>query len=198
MIPQHSSPPERSRCTHTPVRSLTSHKCMSIQHKVPILYEYRSRERVHMNPFYMTSLQGTLPRVRMLYSPGIVTLIPDGSSPTTGGYESKTILHRSCGAQCMYPHSPSRRVNAPPGDKRMQGLVDPPDPPHSFNLLRSNRKNRPFSNPSSWAVPKTWRSSERKSFFNHFLPLRTSSRTEQVQAWKHGPEINNNSTQNKG
>ena len=173
MIPQHSSPPERSRCTHTPVRSLTSHKCMSIQHKVPILYEYRSRERVHMNPFYMPSLQGTLPRVRMLYPPGIATLIPDGSSPTTGGYESKTMLHRSCGAQCMSPHSPSRRVKTPPGDKRMQAFVGPPDSPQSFNSIHSNRKDRPFSCPPLWAIPKALMPLGRKQFLSNFFRVET-------------------------
>jgi hypothetical protein len=34
--------------------------------------------------------------------------------------------------------------------------------------------------------------------FNHFLSLRTSSRTELAQARMQGPEINNNSTKNKG
>ena len=173
MIPQHSSPPERSRCTHTPVHSRTSHKCMYIHHKVPILYEYRSRERGLMNPFYMPPLQGTLPRVRMLYPPGIATLIPDGSSPTTGGYESKTMLHRSCGAQCMCSHSPSRRVKAPPGDKRMQGLVDPPDPPHSFNFIHSKRKDRPFSCPPLWAIPKALMPLGRKQFLSNFFRVET-------------------------
>ena len=190
MIPQHSSPPERSRCTHTPVRSLTSHKCMSIQHKVPILYEYRSRERVHMNPFYMPPLQGTLPRVRMLYPPGIATLIPDGSSPTTGGYESKTILHRSCGAQCMYPHSPSRRVKAPPGDKRMQGLVDPPDPPQSFNSIHSNRKDRPFSCPPLGAIPEVLMPLGRKQFLSNFFRVETHAK-KLVSARMQRP-VNNN------
>lgn len=190
MIPQHSSPPERSRCTHTPVRSLTSHKCMSIQHKVPILYEYRSRERVHMNPFYMPPLQGTLPRVRMLYSPGIVTLIPDGSSPTTGGYESKTILHRSYGAQCMYPHSPSRRVKAPPGDKRMQGLVDPPAPPKSSNSIHSNRKDRPFSCPPLGAIPEVLMSLGRKQFLSNFFRVETHAK-KLVSARMQRP-VNNN------
>jgi len=173
MIPQHSSPPERPRCTHTPVRSRTSHKCMSIHHKVPILYEYRSRERVHMNPFYMPPLQGTLPRVRMLYPPGIATLIPDGSSPTTGGYESKTMLHRSCGAQCMSPHSPSRRVKTPPGDKRMQAFVGPPDSPQSFNSIHSNRKDRPFSCPPLWAIPKALMPLGRKQFLSNFFRVET-------------------------
>ena len=190
MIPQHSSPPERSRCTHTPVRSKTSHKCMYIHHKVPILYEYRSRERVHMNPFYMPPLQGTLPRVRMLYSPGIVTLIPDGSSPTTGGYESKTMLHRSCGAQCMCSHSPSRRVNAPPGDKRMQGLVDPPDPPHSFNFIHSKRKDRPFSCPPLGAIPEVLMPLARKPFLSNFFRVETHAK-KLVSARMQRP-VNNN------
>ena len=173
MIPQHSYPPERSRCTHTPVRSKTSHKCMYIHHKVPILYEYRSRERGRMNPFYMPPPQGTLPRVRMLYPPGIATLIPDGSSPTTGGYESKTMLHRSCGAQCMSPHSPSRRVKAPPGDKRMQAFVGPPDSPQSFNSIHSNRKDRPFSCPPLWAIPKALMPLGRKQFLSNFFRVET-------------------------
>jgi hypothetical protein len=33
---------------------------------------------------------------------------------------------------------------------------------------------------------------------NHFLYLRTSSQTERVRARMHRPEINNNSTKNKG
>ena len=173
MIPQHSSPPERPRCTHTPVRSRTSHKCMYIHHKVPILYEYRSRERGRMNPFYMPPPQGTLPRVRMLYPPGIATLIPDGSSPTTGGYESKTMLHRSCGAQCMSPHSPSRRVKTPPGDKRMQAFVGPPDSPQSFNSIHSNRKDRPFSCPPLWAIPKALMPLGRKQFLSNFFRVET-------------------------
>jgi len=173
MIPQHSYPPELSRCTHTLGRSKTSHKCMYRHHKVPILYEYRSRERGRMNPFYMPPPQGTLPRVRMLYPPGIATLIPDGSSPTTGGYESKTMLHRSCGAQCMSPHSPSRRVKTPPGDKRMQAFVGPPDSPQSFNSIHSNRKDRPFSCPPLWAIPKALMPLGRKQFLSNFFRVET-------------------------
>ena len=190
MIPQHSYPPERSRCTHTPVRSKTSHKCMYIHHKVPILYEYRSRERGRMNPFYMPPPQGTLPRVRMLYPPGIATLIPDGSPPTTGGYESKTMLHRSCGAQCMSPHSPSRRVKAPPGDKRMQGLVDPPPPPKSSNSIHSNRKDRPFSKPLFGVNPKALMPSGRKQFLSNFFRVETHAK-KLVSARMQGP-VNNN------
>ena len=168
MIPQHSSPPERPRCTHTPVRSRTSHKCMYIQHKGPILYEYRSRMCGRMNPFYMPPPQGTLPRIRMLYPPGIATLIPDGSPPTTGGYESMNMLRRSCGAQCMCSHPLSGRVQASYEANHMQRSVGAPCPQESSNFTQSRRKNRPFSNPSSWAVPKSWRSSERKSFLFTF------------------------------
>lgn len=175
MSPQHSSLPGRPRCTHTPVHPRTSSKCMYIHHKVPIFYEYRSRERWcgRMNPFYMPPPQGTLPRVRMLYPLGIATLIPDGSSPTTGGYESKTMLHRSCGAQCMSPHSPSRRVKTPPGDKRMQAFVGPPDSPQSFNSIHSNRKDRPFSCPPLWAIPKALMPLGRKQFLSNFFRVET-------------------------
>jgi hypothetical protein len=39
----------------------------------------------------------------------------------------------------------------------------PPGGPHWCNFTNySNTKNRPFINPSSWTVPVTWRSSERK------------------------------------
>jgi len=173
MSPQYSSPPERSMCADVPVRSRTSHKCMYIHYKVPLLYQHRSRERGRMNPFYMPPPQGTLPRVRMLYPPGIATLIPDGSSPTTGGYESKTMLHRSCGAQCMSPHSPSRRVKTPPGDKRMQAFVGPPDSPQSFNSIHSNRKDRPFSCPPLWAIPKALMPLGRKQFLSNFFRVET-------------------------
>ena len=41
--------------------------------------------------------------------------------------------------------------------------LDPPGSPPWCNFTNySNTKNRPFINPSSWAVPVTWRSSERK------------------------------------
>ena len=146
MSPQHSSLPGRPRCTHTPVHPRTSSKCMYIHHKVPIFYEYRSRERWcgRMNPFYMPPPQGTLPRVRMLYPLGIATLIPDGSSPTTGGYESKTMLHRSCGVQCMYTHPLSGRVQASYEANHMQRSVGAPCPQESSNFTQSKRKNRPL------------------------------------------------------
>ena len=175
MSPQHSSPPERSRCTYTPVRSETSLKCMYIHHKVPILYEYRSRERWRgrMNPFYMPSPEGTLPRVRMLYPPGIATLIPDCSPPTTCGYESKTMLHRSCGEQCMYSYSPPRRVKAPEREKHMQGLVDSPYPQQSFNFIQSNRMDRPFSNPLLGVNPKALMPLGRKQLLSNFFRVET-------------------------
>ena len=78
-------------------------------------------------------------------------------------------------------------------------LLDPPGGPpwcKFTNYLKT--KNRPFYNPCPRAIPKAWRSSERRNFLNHFLSLRTSSRTELAHARMRGPETNNNSTKNKG
>ena len=173
MSPQHSSLPERFRCTDVPLCTRTRSKCISIHHKVAIIHRYRSRERGRMNPFYMPHPQGTLPRVRMQYPPSIATLIPDCNPPTTCGYESKTMLHRSCGAQCMNSHSPSRRVKAPQREKRMQGLVDSPYPQQSFNFIQSNRMDRPFSNPLLGVNPKVLKLSGRKQFLSNFFRVET-------------------------
>ncbi|MDC3284457.1 hypothetical protein OAV01_04205 [Opitutales bacterium] len=143
-----------------------------------------------MNPFYMPPPQGTLPRVRMLYPPGIATLIPDGSPPTTCGYESKTMLHRSCGALCMYSHSPSRRVMAPPIEKRMQGLVDSPHPQRSFNFIQSNRMDRPFSNPLLGVNPKALMPSGRKQFLSNFC--RVESHVKKLVSARMQRPVNNN------
>ena len=43
------------------------------------------------------------------------------------------------------------------------GALGPPGTPSLIHFTKySKTKNRPFFNPSSWAVPMTWRSSERK------------------------------------
>ena len=48
-------------------------------------------------------------------------------------------------------------------------LLHPPGEPPGYRFTNYlNTKNRPFINPSSWAVPATWRLPERKSFY-HFL-----------------------------
>ena len=162
MIPQHSSPPERSRCTHTPVHSRTSHKCMYIHHKVPILYEYRSLMCGSNDSGHMTSSRSKLAFGQILCPSGDPVPIPGSSPPATGWFDATDIPQRSSGTQFIYSYSQSRCKKPPDKGKCMHSYVDPPDPPQSFNLIQSNRKNRPFSNPSSWAVPKTWRSSERK------------------------------------
>ena len=162
MIPQHSSPPERPRCVANPVRSRTRSDCMYLHHKVPILYESRNRMYGSRYPIHMMSSQGNVAFCRTPYSPGDPARIPGSSPPTTGWCDATDIPSSSSGSQSIYSYSPYRCNKPPDKGKCMHSLVDPPDPPQSFNLIKSNRKNRPFSNPSSWAVPKTWRSLERK------------------------------------
>ena len=198
MSPQPSSPPERSRCTHTQGYFRTSSDCTYIHHKTLITSEPWSRLHVSMYPGPMTPNRSHTVPSRLIHTPGDTPRLPGSSPPTTGWCDATDIPSSSWGAQSIYSYSPYRCNKPPDKGKCMHSLVDPPDPPKSFNLIKSNRKNRPFSNPSSWAVPKTWRSLERENFFNHFLSLRTSSRTERVQARMRGPEINNNSTKNKG
>jgi len=198
MSPQPSSPPERSRCNHTLGYFQTSSDCMYIHHKALIISELWSRMDGSMYPGPMTPNRSHTVPSWLVYPPDGHPRIPGSSPPTTGWCDATNIPDRSSGSQSIYSFSAYRCNKPPDKGKCMHLLVDPPDPPHSFNLIQSIRKNRPFSNPSSWAVPKTWRSLKRKSFFNHFLSLRTSSRTERVQARMRGPEINNNSTKNKG
>ena len=77
-------------------------------------------------------------------------------------------------------------MNGSPGDP----------PPNRMHILISQNvtplAHRLESDPASKATSRVIIN------FNHFLPLRTSSRTEQAQARMHGPKINNNSTKNKG
>ena len=78
---------------------------------------------------------------------------------------------------------------------RMNG--SPGDPPANRMHITSSQNFTPLahrleSDPASMAVSRVTPN------FNHFLSLRTSSRTEQAQARMHGPKINNNSTKNKG
>jgi hypothetical protein len=162
MIPQHSSPPERPRCATNPVCNQTRSECIYLHHKVPILYESRSRMRGSKDSGLMTSSRSKVAFSRILYPPGDPVRIPGSSPPTTGWIDATDIRCRSSGSQSTYSYSRCRCKKPPDKGKRMYSLMDPPDPPQSFNFIHSNRKNRPFSNPSSWAVPKTWRSLERK------------------------------------
>ena len=162
MSPQPSSPPEWPRCNGVPVRSQTSIECMYLYHKVPILYESRSRLYGSKDPYNMTSSQGKVAFSRILYPHGDPVRIPGSSPPTNRGSDTAAIPCRSSGSQSIYSYSHSRSKKTPDKGMCMYSLVDPSDPPQSFNFTQSNRKNRPFYNPSSWAVPKTWRSLERK------------------------------------
>jgi hypothetical protein len=162
MIPQQSSPPGRPMCTTVPIRTLTRPVCMYLHHKVPKLYEYRWRINGSNGPNHMTSSRSKVAFSRILYPPSDSVRIPGSSPPTTGWSDATDIPYRSPGPQSIYSYSRCRCKKPPDKGKCMYSLVDPPDPPQSYNLIQSNRKNRPFSNPSSWAVPKTWRSLERK------------------------------------
>ena len=162
MIPQHSSPPERPMCTTVPIRTLTKLECIFLHHKVPKLYEYRCRMNGSNGPNHMTSSRSKVAFSRILYPPSDSVRIPGSSPPTTGWSDATDIPYRSSGPQSIYSYSSCRCKKPPDKGKCMYSLVDPPDPPQSYNLIKSNRKNRSFTNPSPWAVPKTWRSSERK------------------------------------
>ena len=162
MIPQHSSPPERPRCVANPVCSQTRLECMYLHYKVPILYECRCRMNGSNGPNHMTSSRSKVAFSRILYPPGDPVRIPGSSPPTNRGSDTAAIPCRSSGSQSIYSYSHSRSKKTPDKGMCMYSLVDPSDPPQSFNFTQSNRKNRPFYNPSSWAVPKTWRFLERK------------------------------------
>lgn len=78
------------------------------------------------------------------------------------------------------------RMNGSPGDppaNRMHILIS-----RNFTPLAHRLENDSSGKEAGWET----------SIFNHFLSLRTSSRTELAQARMHGPKINNNSTKNKG
>jgi hypothetical protein len=162
MSPQPSSPPERSRCNHTLGYFQTSSDCMYIHHKAPIISERLSRMDGSVYPGSMTPNRSHTVPSWLVYPPDDPPRIPGSSPPTTGWRDTTVIPRRSWGAQSIYSYSPYRCNKPPDKGKCMHSLVDPPDPPQSFNFIQSIRKNRPFSNPSSWAVPKTWRSLGRK------------------------------------
>ena len=146
MIPQHSSPPERPRCVVNPVCSQTRLECMYLHHKVPKLYEYRCRNYGSMDSGHMASSRSKVAFSRILYPPSDSVRIPGSSPPTTGWRDSTDIPLRSSGSQSIYSCPTSRRKEPPDKGKYTYSLVDPPAPPQSFNLIQSNRKNRPFSN----------------------------------------------------
>ena len=147
MNPQHSSPTERSRCTGTPFRSRTKSECMYIHYKVPILYDFRIRVHGSMYPSCMRSLRGEVPSNRILYPPGEISHIPASSPPTVGVYDSETTSCQPFGAQFMHSLSLPWSINPPDKGLCTYAFLDSPDPPQLFNLIQSNRKNRPFFNP---------------------------------------------------
>ena len=162
MNPQHSSEPERSRCASDSVCNKTRSKCMYLHHKVLKSCDCKGRMCGSIDPNHMTLSRSKVAFSRILYPPVDPVRIPGCSPPTSGWIDVTDIPSRSSGFQSIYSYSRSRCKKPPDKGKCMYPLVDLPDPPQAFIFIQSNRKNRPFSNPSSWAVPKTWRSLERK------------------------------------
>jgi hypothetical protein len=199
MIPQPSYPPERQTGKLEPDRSSYRSDCMYIHYNTSNHYPYRGNSPGVIRPPDASSVSAQAGLNRIPDPHGCSTSASGGSSPpVVRGPDPIVRSPGWCGAVSVDAVPINMRVEPPDKGKCKHGSVEPPGVTPNSILIQSNRKNRPFYNPSSWAVPKTWRSPERENFLNHFLPLRTSSRTELAQARMRGPEINNNSTKNKG
>ena len=197
-MPQPSSPPERQTAKLEPDRSSYRSDCMYIHHNTSNCYSHWGNRPGVFRPPDKSHVCFRSRVYRIPDPPGCSTSASGSSSPPVRG--PSTIVrppgwHGGASVDAVPIH---KREEPPDKGKYMHGSVEPPGVTPHLILIQSNRKNRPFYNPSSWAVPKTWRSSERRNFLNHFLSLRTSSRTELAHARMRGPEINNNSTKNKG
>jgi hypothetical protein len=197
-MPQPSYPPERQTGKLEPDRSSYRSDCMFIHHNTSNHYPYRGNIPGVFRPPDKSSVSTHAGLKGTPNPPGCSTSFSGGSSPPVRGSSPDVRPPGWCGAASLDAVPIHMWGETPDKGKHMHGSVEPPGVTPNSILIQSNRKNRPFYNPSSWAVPKTWRSSEREHFLNHFLPLRTSSRTELAQARMRGPEINNNSTKNKG
>lgn len=189
MSPQHSSPPERSKCTDVVVRTRTSLECMIIHYNVPLIYEFRSRKRGYMYSGYMKLLLGEAPHIQILFSSVYVPRIPDGTSPTVGGHASGLKSCASCRTQCIHTHSLSSRVKTPSELKRLQGLAAPPNPQRSFIFIQSNRKKR-LPSPTLRAIPKASIPSGRKQFSSNFF--RMENHVKKLVSARMQRPVNNN------
>jgi hypothetical protein len=161
-MPQPSSPPERQTGKLEPDRSSYRSDCMYIHQNRSNNYFYRgNRPGVFRPPD--KSHECFRSRVyRIPDPPGCSTSVLGGSSPPVRGPDSivgPPGWHGPASVDVVPIHL---RVKPPDKGKRLHGSVVPPGVTPYLILIQSNRKNRPFYNPSSWAVPKTWRSSERK------------------------------------
>jgi hypothetical protein len=185
MNPQHSSPaPTASRCRDAlQVKSCT---------------EYKS---VHLNGYITSSNMRHIVPIGGLLS---CCVPPSGIGGRTRNTESVfrppnelmrigiSRFTTGCSGVSQPRFSPIDKhikfncMNGPPGD-----------PPANRMHISKSQNFTPLIY-DHMSDPATIAASREMTNFNHFLSLRTSSRTELAQARMRGPEINNNSTKNKG
>jgi hypothetical protein len=162
-MPQPSSPPERQTAKLEPDRSSYSSDCMYIHHNTSNHYSYRGNRSGVFRPPDKSHACFQVRVYRIPDPPGCSTSVSGGSSPpVVRGPDPIVRPPGWCGAESVDAVPIHMRVEPPDKGKHMHGSVEPPGVTPHLILIQSNRKNRPFYNPSSWAVPKTWRSSERK------------------------------------
>ena len=162
-MPQPSSPPERQTAKLEPDRSSHRSDCMYIHQNTSNYYSHRGKKPGVFRPPDKSSVSVHAGLKAVPDPPGCSTSATGGSSPPVVREPSLIVKPPSwCGAVSVDAVTINMRVKPPDKGKCMHGSVEPTGvTPHSI-FIQSNRKNRPFYNPSSWAVPKTWRSSERK------------------------------------
>ena len=162
-MPQPSSPPERQNVKLRPDRSSYRSKCM---------YIHKDTLKSFTNSNRMASV--FRPPDRFLAGTDIYFgQMPDSSSSSSPGVTGSPPLIRGQGRTvrppglCVMIRAISilayKRVEPPDKGMRMVGSVRPPGVTPQSIFIQSNMKSRPFFNQSSWTVPVTWRSSERKS-----------------------------------
>ena len=185
MNPQHSSPaPAVSRCSESlQVNVCTKYKLMHV--KVIRLSRYLCQNLPYGRlPTYYTTPSEIGGRTRnteeFLHPPNELGL-NEVNRPITGC---------SSGSQRRITpidnHIKFNRMNGSPGD-----------PPANRMHISISQKFNLFIH-YLVSIPTTRAANNEIQNFNHFLSLRTSSRTELAQARMRGPDINNNSTKNKG
>ena len=161
MSPQPSSPPERQTAKLEPDRSSCRSDCMFIHQNISNYYTHRGKKLVLFRPPDKSPLTALARLYRIPDPPRCSTSVAHGSSPPVRGPTPIVRPPGWCGAASVDAVPIHMRVEPPDKGKHMHGSVEPPGVTPNSILIQSNRKNRPFYNPSSWAVPKTWRSLER-------------------------------------
>ena len=163
MIPQPSSPPERQTAKLEPDRSSYRSGCMYLHQNTSNHYPCRGNKPGVFRSPDKSSVSVHAGLKAIPDPPGCSTSASSGSSPpVVRGPDPIVRPPGWCGPASVDAVPIHMRVEPPDKGKHMHGSVEPPGITPNSILIQSNWKNRPFSNSSSWAVPKTWRSSERK------------------------------------